>query len=100
MVWILKWGSGGSCDPFGLILFLEKRGNMNKKPVFIIADMAAPRAKPTNYPEPFASMVNGRTKRPLGDLFGIKNFGVNLTTLSPGVASSIHHQHSRQDEMV
>ena len=42
------------------------------------------RAKPSNYPEPFFSRMSGREKRPLGDLFGLKNFGVNLTTLHPG----------------
>jgi uncharacterized cupin superfamily protein len=62
---------------------------------------AAPaRAKPTNYPEPFAAPVAGRIKRPLADLFGIKAFGVNLTTLPPGASSALHHSHSRQDEFV
>ncbi len=28
---------------------------------------------PSNYPEPFVSRMLGRTKRPLGDFFGIKN---------------------------
>lgn len=37
--------------------------------------------KPTTYPEPFASRVAGREKRPLGDLFGLANFGVNITRL-------------------
>jgi len=36
----------------------------------------------------------------LGDLFGLKTFGVNLTRLAPGAASSVHHRHSRQDEFV
>ncbi|MFC3219750.1 cupin domain-containing protein [Tianweitania populi] len=66
----------------------------------IIAADAAPRIKPSNYPEPFASMMDGRIKRPLGDLFGLKNFGVNLTRLTPGAVSALHHRHSRQDEFV
>src|SRR5690349_7623504 len=41
------------------------------KPVAIVAADAPPRAKSTSYPEPFASRMNGREKRPLGDLFGI-----------------------------
>jgi len=41
-----------------------------------------------------------REKRPLGDLFGLKSFGVNLTRLSPGGESALLHQHSRQDEFV
>ena len=59
-----------------------------------------PRAKATGYPEPFASRVAGREKRVLGDLFGLTNFGVNLTRLKPGAVSSIRHAHSKQDEFV
>jgi len=59
-----------------------------------------PRARATNYPEPFASRVAGREKRVLGDLFHLTNFGVNLTRLKPGAVSSIRHAHSRQDEFV
>lgn len=44
--------------------------------------------------------MRGRTIRPLGDLFGLKNFGVNLTTMAPGAVSSLRHAHSRQDELV
>jgi uncharacterized cupin superfamily protein len=69
-------------------------------PVALAADQAAPRTKPTNYPEPFASRMKGRLKRPLGDLFGLTNFGVNLTTLAPGAISALRHAHSRQDEFV
>ena len=71
-----------------------------ESPLAVEAAVAAPRTKPSNYPEPFASMVKGRIKRPLGDLFGLKNFGVNLTTLAPGAVSAAHHRHSRQDEFV
>jgi uncharacterized cupin superfamily protein len=41
-----------------------------------------------------------REKRPLGDLFGIKNFGVNLTKLLPGGESSLLHRHRKQDEFI
>ena len=41
-----------------------------------------------------------REKRILGDLFGFKNFGVNLTRLAPNSASSLRHSHSMQDEFV
>jgi len=73
---------------------------MRENPVAIAALDVAPRAKPSNYPEPFASMVQGRIKRALGDVFGLKNFGVNLTVLQPGAISALHHRHSQQDEMV
>jgi uncharacterized cupin superfamily protein len=65
-----------------------------------VAAESPPRARLTNYPEPFAARVAGRLKRPLGELFGLRNFGVNLTRLAPGAASSLHHRHSRQDEFI
>ncbi|MSO75034.1 MAG: cupin domain-containing protein [Alphaproteobacteria bacterium] len=61
---------------------------------------AALRTKPSNYPEPFFSRVKGREKRVLGDLFGLKNFGVNLTRLAPGAEPALLHRHSKQDEFV
>jgi uncharacterized cupin superfamily protein len=42
----------------------------------------------------------GREKRALGDAFGLRNFGVNLTRLAPGAVSALRHAHSRQDEFV
>jgi uncharacterized cupin superfamily protein len=66
----------------------------------ILAADAPPRAKASSYPPPFAGRVAGRVKRPLGDLFGLRNFGVNLTTLLPGAASALHHVHSLQDEFI
>ena len=71
-----------------------------KYPAAVVALDAAPRAKPSNYPEPFAARVSGREKRPLGDVFGLSNFGVNLTRLSPGASSALRHAHARQDEFV
>ncbi len=66
----------------------------------ILATEAPLRSKPSLYPEPFASMMQGRTKQPLGDLFGLSNFGVNLTTLKPGARSALRHAHTRQDEFI
>ena len=70
------------------------------QPVAMAAAEAPPRAKPSNYPEPFASRMAKRDKRPLGDLFGLTNFGVNLTRLAPGGSSSLRHAHAKQDEFV
>jgi uncharacterized cupin superfamily protein len=42
----------------------------------------------------------GRLKRPLGELFGLANFGVNLTRLAPGAVSALRHAHTKQDEFV
>lgn len=69
-------------------------------PVAVRADEAPVRTRPSNYPEPFASRMAGRQKRPLGDLFGPANFGVNLTRLPPGSVSALRHAHTRQDEFV
>jgi uncharacterized cupin superfamily protein len=71
-----------------------------KRPVAIVAAEAPLRARPSNYPEPFASRMAGRHKHPLGDLFGLSNFGVNLTRLAPGAVSALRHAHSLQDEFV
>lgn len=70
------------------------------KPVAVVAADVAPRTKPSNYPEPFASMMQGRIKRQLGDIFGLSNFGVNLTRMAPGSISALRHSHSRQDEFI
>jgi uncharacterized cupin superfamily protein len=51
-------------------------------------------------PEPFASRLARRVKHVLGDAFGLKAFGVNLTRLAPGDVSSVHHRHTVQDEFV
>lgn len=54
----------------------------------------------SNYPERFKSPVAGRSKKKLGDALGLKNFGVNLTTLKPGVWSALRHWHTHQDEFI
>ncbi len=69
-------------------------------PAPVHAANVSPRLKVSNYPEPFASRVAGREKRVLGDLFGLTNFGVNLTRLRPGAISSLRHAHSKQDEFI
>jgi uncharacterized cupin superfamily protein len=71
-----------------------------KPPVALLAADAPARAFRTNYPEPFASRMAGRDKRPLGDLFGLTNFGVNITRLAPGGSSALRHAHTKQDEFV
>src|SRR5262245_966420 len=68
-------------------------------PAITAADVP-PRTKPSNYPEPFASRMKGREKRALGDVFGLTNFGVNLTRLAPSSVSALRHAHSKQDEFI
>ena len=69
-------------------------------PIATLAVDVAPRAAVSFYPEPFASRMAGREKRILGNLFGLKNFGVNLTRLAPNSVSSLRHSHSLQDEFI
>ena len=54
----------------------------------------------TYYPQPFDRVVIGRLRRRLGAAAGLDQFGVNLTTLKPGAASSLRHWHEKEDEFV
>jgi uncharacterized cupin superfamily protein len=67
-------------------------------PVAVVAAQVASRIKPSIYPEPFASCMFGREKRQLGEVFGLVNFGVNLTRLLPNAGSALRHAHAKQDE--
>ncbi len=74
--------------------------SQNHAPIAVLAIEVPARTRPSVYPEPFASRMAGRQKRQLGDVFGLKNFGVNLTRLEPGAVSSLRHAHTMQDEFV
>ena len=52
------------------------------------------------YPEPFKSRVAARRKQRLGDACGLKNFGVNLTTIPAGAMSALRDWHSHEDEFI
>jgi uncharacterized cupin superfamily protein len=71
-----------------------------RHPIAIRAADAPPRARPSNYPSDLVAKIGAREKHPLGDLFGLTNFGVNLTRLPPGTASALRHAHALQDEFV
>ena len=68
--------------------------------IAVFADDVPPRTKPTNYPEPFASRMLGRTKQMLGEFFGITNYGINLTCLAPNAQSALRHAHTKQEDFV
>jgi uncharacterized cupin superfamily protein len=53
-----------------------------------------------NYPAPFRHVCAGRHKTALGNAVGLSQFGVNLTKLEPGAATSIRHWHEQEDEFV
>ncbi len=65
----------------------------------IAAEAVSPAAG-SIYPPAFAERTAGRTKRKLGDHFGLRNFGINHTTLAPGAISALAHHHARQDEII
>jgi uncharacterized cupin superfamily protein len=73
---------------------------IKKTPAAVTATEVPPRTKPSNYPEPYKSRMSNRVKTQLGDVFGIQNFGVNMTRLLPGGESALFHKHTKQDEFV
>ncbi|PZN93440.1 MAG: transcriptional regulator [Hyphomicrobiales bacterium] len=52
------------------------------------------------YPMPFAALTAHRSRKKLGDVGGLIDFGVNLTRLPPGEWSSQRYWHSHEDEFV
>jgi uncharacterized cupin superfamily protein len=78
--------------------FAEGEFSMNDAPIAALAVPEQPRK--TLYPPPYSARVAGRIKRRLGDHFGIKNYGINLTQLAPGAVSALLHSHTRQDEII
>ena len=54
----------------------------------------------SSYPEPFRNQVQSRSKRALGDAFGLNSYGVNLVELQPGAWSAQRHWHTVEDEFV
>ena len=74
--------------------------SQGKSSLAINAIDVPPRTAVSFYPEPFASRMKGRQKRQLGEFFGLKNFGINLTRLAPNAMSSLRHAHTKQDEFV
>ena len=54
----------------------------------------------TGYPAPFNKVVEGRSRKRLGNAAGLDQFGVNLCRLVPGAASSQRHWQHNEDEFV
>lgn len=57
-----------------------------------------PASTRTGYPPPLDEAMRGRSKRRVGDAFGLTRLGANLIELEPGAASSLRHWHHREDE--
>ncbi|MBX9699445.1 MAG: cupin domain-containing protein [Acetobacteraceae bacterium] len=69
-------------------------------PIAIRAEDAPERPPPTGFPPDLMVGLHGRVKRPLGAVFGLRNFGVNLSRIPPGTISSLRHAHAKQDEFI
>jgi uncharacterized cupin superfamily protein len=67
-------------------------------PKINVADV--PKYTGSVYPDQFNHVVKGRVRQRLGEAIGLTQFGVNLSRLPPGAASSLRHWHEREDEMV
>ncbi|HUA77720.1 MAG TPA: cupin domain-containing protein [Acetobacteraceae bacterium] len=65
-----------------------------------IALSAAPRHQGSDYPPPYDSLCRERVRHALGDVAGLRQFGVNLLRLPPGEWSSQRHWHEAEDEFV
>jgi len=72
----------------------------NKLKLPAIDPATVPAVTGSRYPEPFRSRVATRSKQRLGDALGLKNYGVNLTTIPPGAVSALRHWHSHEDEFI
>jgi uncharacterized cupin superfamily protein len=73
---------------------------MSETPIALVAQDVAASARPGPFPADLLVKIRGRDKRRLGEAFGLTRYGVNLTTLAPGAASSLRHAHAAQDEFV
>ncbi len=65
-----------------------------------VAISAIPAQSGSSYPEPFRSRMGEGRWQPLGDLFGLTQFGMNLEVLEPGAQSALRHWHTLADELV
>ncbi|MPZ56057.1 MAG: cupin domain-containing protein [Rhizobiales bacterium] len=54
----------------------------------------------SGYPEPHRQVTIGRERKRLGNAVGLDQFGVNLTTLTPGAWSAQRHWHAKEDEFI
>lgn len=66
----------------------------------VIDRASAPVKTGSIYPEPYATMMKGRSSLRLGDAGGLTQFGVHLVALEPGAMSSLRHWHLHEDEFV
>lgn len=70
------------------------------RPLAVVASTMPARRGAAIIPAVFGERLSRREKRALGDVFGLRAFGVNLTRLEPGGMTSLLHRHHAQDEFV
>jgi uncharacterized cupin superfamily protein len=93
------WGFGPAIQPLDAVNSGgNPMANTGRAPALDPKEL--PGRQGSGYPEPFRAAVAGRTKRALGDAFGLTQFGVNLVEMPPGCWSSQRHWHSHEDEFV
>src|SRR4029078_9646436 len=90
----MRWGTPSAKSRAG-----PGRRRVGERQATIVAGEVKPRIG-TNYPAEHAQKCITREKRALGDMFGLTQTGVNLTTLPPGCWSSLRHWHQNEDEFV
>ncbi len=66
----------------------------------IIDPAQVPAKTGSTYPAEFRPIVAGRSRKRLGDVAGLSQFGVNQVTLAPGAASALRHWHTHEDEFI
>ena len=71
----------------------------NRQPA-AIDPLEVPEETGSIYPDPFRGDWDQRTKRRIGNHFGLTQMGVNLVHLPPGSESAIRHWHASEDEFV
>jgi uncharacterized cupin superfamily protein len=79
---------------------MERSNNRRTWPVALATEDVPAEPRRRGLPPPFGDRLTGRVRKVLGDRFGLRNFGINLTRLEPGAMSSLRHAHSQQDEFV
>lgn len=66
-------------------------------PAAVTATDVPPRTRSSNAPAPFERLMDHRDRNAPGEVFGLGNFGVNLTGIGSGGASALMHGNRLQD---
>ncbi|MEM1276037.1 MAG: GNAT family N-acetyltransferase [Pseudomonadota bacterium] len=92
---VVEWADIGE-------IAIKARGERIRRlsmPLSMSAELA-PAWSGAAHPVDAAEQAKARRKQPLGDLFGLTDFGVNRVEVDPGTSSTVRHFHSHEDEFV